>query len=182
MTSVTTSASPRLRADEKDSAPAEGQPSRDQRRAAWVAVAVLAALLGYLLFMPRTERESVPPKTESVAKVPAGTRGASRSRRTDPTVIAAEVESTLVSSQPLKTTDLSVATVAGKLEIWPAVDDVRKRVLRVNDAVIPDLRDDAIVLAHRTVFLRSRGHHGVHAVCRQRPALRSAAAILARAA
>ena len=32
------------------------------------------------------------------------------------------------------------------------MDDVRKRVLRVNDAVIPDLRDDAIVLSHRAVF------------------------------
>ena len=131
--------------------PPKVQPPRDQRRAAWVAVAVLAALLGYLLFVPGSDRQPEAPKTESVAKVPVAPAAEPKPAE-EPTVIAAEVESKLVSSQPLKTTDLTFATVAGKLEIWPAVDDVRKRVLRVNDAVIPDLRDDAIVLSHRTVF------------------------------
>ena len=127
------------------------QPLRDQRRAAWAALAVLAALLGYLLFVPGSERPPEAPKTESVAKVRVAP-AADPKPAEKPLVAAVEVRSKLVSSQPLKTTDLTFATIAGKLEIWPAVDDVRKRVLRVNDSVIADLRDDAIVLSHRAVF------------------------------
>jgi len=131
--------------------PPEVQPPRDQRRAAWAALAVLAALLGYLLFVPGTERESEAPKIEVVAKGPVAPAGEPKPAEKPPAT-AVEIASKLVSSQSLKTTDLTFATIAGKLEIWPAVDDVRKRVLRVNDAVIPDLRDDAIVLSHRAVF------------------------------
>jgi hypothetical protein len=131
--------------------PPKEQPPRDQKRAAWAALAVLAALLGYLLFVPGSDRQPEAPKTESAAKVPMAP-AAEPQPAEEPTVIAAEVESKLVSSQPLKTTDLSFETIAGKLQIWPAVDDVRKRVLRVNDSVIADLRDDAIVLSHRAVF------------------------------
>ena len=127
------------------------QPPHDQKRAAWAALAVLAALLGYLLFMPGTEPGPEAPKTESAAKVPVAP-AAEPEPAEEPLPIVVEVESKLVSSQTLKTTDLSFATIAGKLEIWPAVDDVRKRVLRVNDVVIPDLRDDAIVLSHRAAF------------------------------
>jgi hypothetical protein len=131
--------------------PPKEQPPRDQRWAAWAALVVLAALLGYLLFVPGSDRQPEAPKTESAAKVPMAP-AAEPQPAEEPTVIAAEVESKLVSSQPLKTTDLSFETIAGKLQIWPAVDDVRKRVLRVNDSVIADLRDDAIVLSHRAVF------------------------------
>jgi hypothetical protein len=127
------------------------QPPRDQRRAAWAALAVLATLLGYLLFMPGTERDSNSPKIAVAAKGPVAPAEEPKPAEKPPAT-AVEIASKLVSSQSLKTTDLSFATIAGKLEIWPAVDDVRKRVLRVNDAVIPDLRDDAIVLSHRAVF------------------------------
>jgi hypothetical protein len=112
---------------------------------------VLAALLGYLLFMPGADRQSEAPTTESAAEVPDAS--ATEPKRADnPPATTVEVASKLVSSRPLKTTDLMVQTVAGKLVIRPAEDDARKRVLLVNDAVIPDLRDDAIVLTHRAVF------------------------------
>jgi len=129
----------------------KAQPPRDQRRAAWAALAVLTALLGYLLFMPDADRQSESPKTETATEVPVAP--AAEPKRADKTpATAVEIASKLASSRPLKTTDLTVETVAGKLVIRPAEDDVRKRVLLVNDAVIPELRDDAIVLAHRAVF------------------------------
>ena len=62
------------------------------------------------------------------------------------------------------------------------MDDVRKRVLRVNDAVIPDLRDDAIVLSHRAVFSDREVITGFTQCAGSVRALRSAAAVLARAA
>jgi len=58
----------------------------------------------------------------------------------------------LRSQQNVQPADLTLDTVAGKLVIWPAEDDVRKRVLLLYDQVIPGLRDDAIALAHRAVF------------------------------
>ena len=136
---------------QKVQAPQKVQPPRDQRRAAWAAVAVLTALLGYLLFMPGTDRPSEAPRTESAAELPV-TPAAQPKPAEKPPATAVEVASKLVSSRPLKTTDLTVETVAGKLVIWPAVDDVRKRVLRMDDTVVPELREDAIVLAHRAVF------------------------------
>ena len=131
--------------------PPKVQPPRYQRRAAWAAVAVLTALLGYLLFMPGADRQSEAPKTESAADVPVAPAAQPKPAQRPPAT-SVEVASKLVSSRPLKTTDLTVETVVGKLVIRPAEDDIRKRVLLVNDAVIPDLRDDAIVLAHRAVF------------------------------
>jgi len=112
---------------------------------------VLTALLGYLLFMPGTDRQSEVPKTESSAKVPVAPAAEPKPAEKPPAT-AAEVASRLISRRPLNATDLTIETVAGKLVIWPAVDDVRKRVLLLNDAVIPDLREDAIVMAHRAVF------------------------------
>jgi hypothetical protein len=141
----------RVQSSRKAQSPPKVQPPRNQRRAAWAAVAVLTALLGYLLFMPGADRQSEAPKTESAAEVPVAP-AAELKPAEKPPALPVDVASKLVSSRPLKTTDLAVETVAGKLVIWPALDDVRKRVLLVNDAVIPELRDDAIVLAHRAVF------------------------------
>ena len=131
--------------------PPKAQPPRGQRRAAWFAVAVMAALLGYLLFMPGADRESEAPTIDSAAEIPVAPAAEPKPAEKPPAA-AVEVASRLVSRQPLKATDLTVATLAGKLVIWPAEDDARKRVLLLYDEVIPGLREDAIVLAHRAVF------------------------------
>ena len=131
--------------------PPKAPPARGQRRAAWVAVAVMAALLGYLLFMPGADRESEAPTSESAAEVPVAPT-AEPEPTEQPPAPKVEAPSRLISGQPLKATDLAIETVVGQLAIWPAVDDVRKRVLRVNDAVVANLRDDSIVLAHRAVY------------------------------
>ena len=127
------------------------QPARHQRWPAWVAVALLAVLLAYLMWMPGADQPSEVARTASPARAPVAPKAEPRPA-VEPPAAHVEVASKLVSSQPLKASDLAVETVAGKLVIWPAADNVRKRVLQVNDAVVPDLRDDVIVLAHRAVF------------------------------
>ena len=110
----------------------------------------MAALLGYTLLVPRADRPPpVPAESESAAEVPAAPPAEPRPADEPP---ATAVEVKLVSRQPLKAAELTVDTVAGKLVIWPAEDDVRKRVLLLYDEVIPGLREDSIVLAHRAVF------------------------------
>jgi hypothetical protein len=118
-----------------------------QRWAPWAAAAAIAALAAYALLAPQTDRD------RDVATQPATGTVASQVAAPAPVQPPEQgVYGELRSQQNLRPAELTLDTVAGKLVIWPAEDDVRKRVLLLYDQVIPGLRDDAIALAHRAVF------------------------------
>nr|MBP9593515.1 hypothetical protein [Steroidobacteraceae bacterium] len=59
---------------------------------------------------------------------------------------------TLQSQEPLRSSRLRIATVAGPLNVVAAADDGHRRVVTLDGAALPELRDYEVSLAYRAVY------------------------------
>ena len=124
----------------------------------WLIMGLAASLAVYAYVSLRptwnADRRASSARQESVA--PAALDGtSSASRDALPGALRAGTAggiATLQSQGPLRSSHLPIATVAGPLNVVAAADDGRRRVITLDGAALPELRDDEISLAHRAVF------------------------------
>jgi hypothetical protein len=134
-------------AAESKSAPSPARvtsPSVHVWRWQWIAVALLAALAVYAVVASWASRTRAP--TAEATAQPAPAAAATARPATE------KIPSHLVSQQDLRKTPVPLATSLGTLAIAPAAGGGDGKLVQLQGAAIPGLRDDAVTLVHRAVF------------------------------
>jgi hypothetical protein len=138
---------------ERSAGPA--QRPRVSRWLWWMLAAALAVPVVYVLSPSDVGRERTEPSGNATTAVPPAGVTAGRAPATEP--VAGPVEDAPAVVEPIAGEDLdpsatTLETLAGVLSVFPSSDGGCRRIGLPDGTTVPDLCEDSIVFAHRTVF------------------------------